>query len=326
MSEKKVRLQIRHLKKMFSAHEGVEDISFDVYDHELLTLLGPSGCGKTTILRCIGGFHALDAGQILLDGKDISGLPPEQRPTNMVFQGYNLWPHMSVMGNMEFALKLKKVPEEERKRRIHQMLELVHMDGMEKKYPSQLSGGQQQRVAIARALVQQPSVLLMDEPFSALDAKIRASMRDELRRIQQETELTIIFVTHDQEEAMAISDRIAVIHQGVIQQIDTPAEIYNHPKSMFVASFIGDMNFIPENGKYRAVRPEDMILKQNGSQGEILSVMMLGHYARIRFRDNATGQEYKAFLPKENSQAYRTGMRIDYTYEHFVELNQETQA
>lgn len=219
------KLEIRKLTKMFNDHEGVHDISLSVENGELLTLLGPSGCGKTTILRAIGGFNRIQEGQIILDGKDITELPPEKRPTGMVFQSYNLWPHMTIFENMEFGLNLRKIPRKQRRETILDMLKLVRMDGSEKKYPGQLSGGQQQRVAIARALVLKPSLLLLDEPFSALDAKIRATMRGELKRIQQEAGLTIVFVTHDQEEAMALSDRIAVMNRGTIQQTDTPAEL-----------------------------------------------------------------------------------------------------
>ena len=213
----KVKLEIRGLTKKFSATEGVADINLQVHEHELLTLLGPSGCGKTTILRAIGGFNKIDAGCILLDGQEVQNLPPEKRPTGMVFQSYNLWPHMTIYENMAFGLKLRKTPKKEMDVQIADMLALVKMSGCEKKYPGQLSGGQQQRVAIARALVLKPAVLLLDEPFSALDAKIRAQMREELKRIQREAGLTVIFVTHDQEEAMAISDRIAVMKQGFFE-------------------------------------------------------------------------------------------------------------
>lgn len=205
------KLIIENLTKKFSKNEGVENINLCVKEHELLTLLGPSGCGKTTILRAIGGFNQIDSGRILLDGKEIQDLQPEKRPTGMVFQSYNLWPHMTIYENMAFGMQIRKCPKEQIKKEIQKMLELVRMDGSEKKYPSQLSGGQQQRIAIARALVLKPSLLLLDEPFSALDAKIRGQMREELKRIQREAGLTVMFVTHDQEEAMAISDRIAVM-------------------------------------------------------------------------------------------------------------------
>ena len=216
------KLIIENLTKKFSKNEGVENINLCVKEHELLTLLGPSGCGKTTILRAIGGFNQIDSGRILLDGKEIQDLQPEKRPTGMVFQSYNLWPHMTIYENMAFGMQIRKCPKEQIKKEIQKMLELVRMDGSEKKYPSQLSGGQQQRIAIARALVLKPSLLLLDEPFSALDAKIRGQMREELKRIQREAGLTVMFVTHDQEEAMAISDRIAVMRQGHMEQVGKP--------------------------------------------------------------------------------------------------------
>ena len=272
-----IKLETRNLTKKFSATEGVADISLQVYEHELLTLLGPSGCGKTTILRAIGGFNKIDSGKILLDGAEVQGLPPEKRPTGMVFQSYNLWPHMTIYENMAFGLKLRKTPKKEMDAQIAEMLALVKMSGSEKKYPTQLSGGQQQRVAIARALVLRPAVLLLDEPFSALDAKIRGQMREELKRIQREAGLTVIFVTHDQEEAMAISDRIAVMNQGAIEQLDSPTEIYDNPHSRFVAGFIGEMNFLDEGGAVLAVRPEDIALRSASGAGmaRIESVMPL---------------------------------------------------
>ena len=190
----KEKMVIHDLTKKFSAAEGVEKINLSVYENELLTLLGPSGCGKTTILRAIGGFHKIDSGTIVLDGKEIQELPPEKRPTGMVFQSYNLWPHMTVFENMAFGLKLRKVARVEMQQEIMKMLDMVNMAGSEKKYPGQLSGGQQQRIAIARALVLKPSLLLLDEPFSALDAKIRGQMREELKRIQREAGLSLIHI------------------------------------------------------------------------------------------------------------------------------------
>lgn len=323
MGEEKVKLQIRHLKKMFNATEGVKDISFDVYAHELLTLLGPSGCGKTTVLRSIGGFNEIDDGSILLDGQEMRSLPPEKRPTCMVFQSYNLWPHMTVMGNMEFSMKLRKVPVQQRREKIAAMLRLVKMEGSENKYPGQLSGGQQQRIAIARALVNEPSVLLMDEPFSALDAKIRAAMREELRRIQKETGLTIIFVTHDQEEAMAISDRIAVMNRGMIEQIGAPAEIYDAPKNLFVAQFIGEMNIVERDGERIGIRPEDLHLEVDGSAAEVVSVMPLGHFVNVSIEDKRSHQRLKAYVPKGGGSDFRAGMDVDYSYGSFVRLPKE---
>lgn len=311
----KVKLEIRGLTKKFSATEGVADINLQVYEHELLTLLGPSGCGKTTILRAIGGFNKIDAGCILLDGQEVQNLPPEKRPTGMVFQSYNLWPHMTIYENMAFGLKLRKTPKKEMDAQIADMLALVKMSGCEKKYPGQLSGGQQQRVAIARALVLKPAVLLLDEPFSALDAKIRAQMREELKRIQREAGLTVIFVTHDQEEAMAISDRIAVMKQGCIEQLGCPTEIYDDPHSRFVAEFIGEMNFVEQNGQTLAVRPEDVALQPASGQGmaRVESIMPLGHYTQIVLQ-GTNGTRLKVFVPREQAAQYVLGQAADYTF------------
>jgi len=240
---------------LYKSGDGVKNINLSVEKGELVTLLGPSGCGKTTILRTIGGFLHNQSGQVLIDGVDVAGLPPEKRPTAMVFQSYNLWPHMTVYENMAFGLKLRKVPKAEQKRRITEMLALVKMPGYDKKYPTQMSGGQQQRIAIGRSLLLQPDVLLLDEPFSALDAKIRSQMREELRKIQTDLNITVVFVTHDQEEAMALSDRIVVMNKGVFEQIGSPQDIYNRPVSRYVADFIGEMNFIEKKRRRHHGRP-----------------------------------------------------------------------
>ena len=314
------KLIIENLTKKFSKNEGVENINLCVKEHELLTLLGPSGCGKTTILRAIGGFNQIDSGRILLDGKEIQDLQPEKRPTGMVFQSYNLWPHMTIYENMAFGMQIRKCPKEQIKKEIQKMLELVRMDGSEKKYPSQLSGGQQQRIAIARALVLKPSLLLLDEPFSALDAKIRGQMREELKRIQREAGLTVMFVTHDQEEAMAISDRIAVMRQGHMEQVGKPEEIYDHPKTRFVAEFIGEMNFIEENGSAFAVRPEDVTLQhdQNGKY-EILQMMSLGHYTQAIVKKSEK-EMLKVFLEQDQAKGFETGNRVSCIFDRQQEF------
>ena len=281
MSERKVKLQIKDMTKRYDNGDGVEHINLEIYEGEIVTFLGPSGCGKTTILRTIGGFLDVTSGDILVDGQSIVGLPPEKRPTAMVFQSYNLWPHMTIYENLAFGLQLRKVPKATIDKEIKDILKLVSMSGSEKKYPSQLSGGQQQRIAIARSLLLKPSLLLLDEPFSALDAKIRQQMREELKKIQSDLGITVIFVTHDQEEAMALSHRIVVMNKGKFEQIGTPAEIYDTPTTMHVASFIGEMNFIKKDGKTIAVRPEDLTVTP-GAGGEVTgtvrTVMLLGHY------------------------------------------------
>ena len=310
-----VKMQIRGVTKRFSPTEGVFSIDLDVYEGELVTLLGPSGCGKTTLLRAIGGFHQIDEGEIRLDGTPIQNLPPEKRPTAMVFQSYNLWPHMTIYENMAFGLRLRKQSKQEIAQKVAHMLDVVKMPGCEKKYPAQLSGGQQQRIAIARALLLEPSVLLLDEPFSALDAKIRGQMREELKRIQQSLGITIVFVTHDQEEAMALSDRIAVMRQGDIEQVGTPASIYDNPENEFVAGFIGQMNLIEDAGHKVAVRPEDVVLtapSEGQDSGEITHIMMLGHYAQILIRTKDL--EIRCFLPREQATHYLLHQQVSVRY------------
>lgn len=282
----RLKLQITDMKKHYQNGDGVDDINIDVYEGEFVTMLGPSGCGKSTILRTLGGFLEVEGGDILIDGASVRELPPEKRPTAMVFQSYNLWPHMTVFDNLAFGLQIKKMPKAEIKKEVEMGLALVNMSGYEKKYPGQLSGGQQQRIAIARALLLKPSVLLLDEPFSALDARIRSQMREELKKIQEELKITVVFVTHDQEEAMALSHRIVVMNKGTIEQIGTPTEIYDQPASRFVASFIGEMNFLRgEEGKVTAVRPEDVVITKGEVKGQLTgsvrTIMVLGHFVEI---------------------------------------------
>jgi spermidine/putrescine transport system ATP-binding protein len=235
-------ISIQDVTKRFGDFEAVKGISLDIADGEFLTLLGPSGCGKTTTMRMIAGFEEPSSGRILLRGKDVVGTPPNKRPVNMVFQAYALFPHMNVEENVAYGLKLAKVEKAERTRRVGEMLETVGLEGYEKRKPSQLSGGQQQRVALARALVNRPAALLLDEPLGALDVKLRLHMRLELKRIQHELGTTFVFVTHDQDEALSMSDRIAVMNHGVIEQVGTPREIYEHPATSYVADFVGVLN------------------------------------------------------------------------------------
>ena len=237
-----IQLSIQALSKRYKTGEGVSDINLDVAKGELVTLLGPSGCGKTTVLRSIGGFLEPDSGDIRIEGRSVVKLPPEKRPTTMVFQSYNLWPHMSVYENLAFGLKIRKKPKAEIREAVAGALRLVRLPGAEKKLPGQLSGGQQQRVALARSLLLQPAVLLLDEPFSALDAKLRHEMREELREIQAQTGLTMVFVTHDQEEALEVADRVIVMNQGRVEQAGPPDAVYNHPASPFVYGFLGSVN------------------------------------------------------------------------------------
>ncbi len=237
-----VLLQLTGLKKTYDQTEVLKDINLDIKHGEFLTLLGPSGCGKTTLLRLIAGFEQPNAGAIYLDGVQMAGLPADKRPVNTVFQQYALFPHMSVAQNVAYGLKLKKVPKDEIQRRVSEMLAMVQLEHLANRKPQDLSGGQQQRVAIARAVINRPKLLLLDEPLSALDHKLRLQMQSELKRLQRELGITFVFVTHDQEEALSMSDRIAVMKDGTFQQIGTPIEIYETPANLFTAKFIGETN------------------------------------------------------------------------------------
>jgi spermidine/putrescine ABC transporter ATP-binding subunit len=237
-------VEFRAVTKRFGDLKAVDAVSFQVRKGEFLSLLGPSGCGKTTSLRMIAGFEQPDEGEILIGGVDAVGTPPYRRDVNTVFQQYALFPHMSILDNVAYGMKQKRVGKSDRHQRAREALELVRLTGREKHKPTMLSGGQQQRVALARALVNHPRVLLLDEPLGALDLKLRKEMQIELTRIQGEVGITFIYVTHDQGEALSMSDRIAVMSDGVIEQLDTPAEIYDRPRTAFVADFIGEMNFL----------------------------------------------------------------------------------
>jgi ABC-type Fe3+/spermidine/putrescine transport system ATPase subunit len=236
-------VELRSVSKFYKDVAAVNDVSLRIGDREFVALLGPSGCGKTTTLRMLAGFIRPDGGRIFIDGKDVTDTPPERRPTAMVFQSYALWPHMTVADNIGFGLRLRGIPKAQIAERTRAMLDVVRLPGVERRYPSQLSGGQQQRVALARALVLGPKILLLDEPLSNLDAKLRVRMRDEIRRIQQELQITTVYVTHDQEEALTMADRIAVMNRGVIQQLGDANDIYDRPSTSFVADFIGQSNF-----------------------------------------------------------------------------------
>lgn len=237
-------LKLKHITKYFDGECILDHIHLSIQDKEFVTLLGPSGCGKTTTLRIIGGFLAPDEGEVFFGGKKINGLPPYKRPINTVFQRYALFPHLNVYENIAFGLKMQNLPKEEIAKRVEAMLETVNLEGFGKRQVTQLSGGQQQRIAIARALVNYPKILLLDEPLGALDLKLRKEMQFELKTMQQKTNTTFIYVTHDQEEALTMSDRVVVMNEGEIQQIGTPQEIYNEPKNAFVADFIGQSNIL----------------------------------------------------------------------------------
>ena len=252
-------VDLQNLKKEFDGTPVLRGISLSIKRREFVTLLGPSGCGKTTTLRIIGGFEQPDSGDVFFDGKRLNDVPPYQREINTVFQRYALFPHLNVAENIGYGLKLKKVPKSEIKKKVSQMLELVQLEGYEKRKPSELSGGQKQRVAIARALVNNPKVLLLDEPLGALDLQLRRAMQIELKHLQKKLGITFIYITHDQEEAINMSDRIAVMRDGRIEQIGTPDEIYNHPKTSYVATFVGNANIL--HGVAESIQGQNAIVK-----------------------------------------------------------------
>ncbi|NLL91590.1 MAG: ABC transporter ATP-binding protein [Ruminococcaceae bacterium] len=243
--EKDFIVQLDRISVSFDQEEVLNNFSLDIRDEEFVTLLGPSGCGKTTTLRVIGGFLMPDSGRVLFNGRDITSIPPYRREVNTVFQKYALFTHLNVYDNVAFGLRIKKKPESEIKKEVTEMLNLVGLSGFETRKTSAMSGGQQQRVAIARALVNHPKILLLDEPLGALDLKLRKEMQVELKRIQQSLNITFVYVTHDQEEALTMSDTVVVMNNGIIQQIGSPIDIYNEPKNAFVADFIGESNILP---------------------------------------------------------------------------------
>jgi iron(III) transport system ATP-binding protein len=257
-----VAVRIESLTKSFAGQKVVDGVSIDIAPGEIFFLLGPSGCGKTTLLRCIAGFYTPDAGRILIGDRDVTALPPEERDTGMVFQSYALWPHLTVAENVAFGLELRKVPRAEIRRRVDEALATVHMAERADYKPNQLSGGQQQRVALARALVVHPQCLLLDEPLSNLDAKLRLEMRAEIRRICKQAGLTAVYVTHDQKEALSIADRLAILDRGAIQQCGAPRDVYLRPLTRLVANFIGETNFI-----------EGSVASRNGASTEIETPM-----------------------------------------------------
>ena len=321
-------LQVRNVKKVFGNFTALEDITFDVEKGEFFTLLGPSGCGKTTMLRCIAGFLTPEDGQIFVNGTEILEIPPHKRDIGFVFQRYALFPTMTVFKNVAFGLEMRKIPKDEIRTRVDEVLETVALQGLKHRKIRQLSGGQQQRVALARAMAIKPRLLLLDEPLSNLDAKLRIEMRSEIRSIQQELKITAIYVTHDQEEAFSLSDRILILDKGIIQQIGTGSDIYYSPKNEFVANFIGKSNFIPLEVAHRtddfiicrwgeselriphsewtknretvniSIRPEHMVINPeekeglNIIEGRVAEVQFLG--ALVRYFVDSRGTTFQA--------------------------------
>ncbi|GED69274.1 spermidine/putrescine import ATP-binding protein PotA [Brevibacillus reuszeri] len=291
----KTIIHLDTIEKQFAGNVVVPPLSLSIEEGEFLTLLGPSGCGKTTLLRMIAGFEEQTSGEIYLDEKPLSHIPPYQRDMNMVFQQYALFPHMTVEQNILFGLKMKKVSTAEQKKRLEEVLQYVQLTELRSRTPKQLSGGQQQRVAIARAIINNPRVLLLDEPLGALDYQLRKSLQLELKNLQKNLGITFIYVTHDQEEAMAMSDRIAVMNKGRIEQMASPAEIYNTPQTLFVATFIGENNIFRDGGTITAVRPEKIKLYRTDEQtdkhkktGRITDVVFLGNLRKLYIRIDGT--------------------------------------
>ena len=339
-------ITLDHVTKKFGDSVVVNDISDEFRDGEFITLLGPSGCGKTTMLRMIAGFEKPTSGEIRIDGNVVSSadtfVPPEKRELGMVFQSYAVWPHLNVFANVAYPLKIRKVPKAEIKEKVEKVLEAVHLSQYAKRMPSELSGGQQQRVALARALVAEPKVLLLDEPLSNLDAKLRERMRFEIKEIQARLGINVVYVTHDQGEAMTMSDRVFVINSGVLQQVGTPVEIYRKPENQFVADFVGKVNFlkgVSENGKIKldgidgtldysgeitgavdvAVRPENIRISEENAhfRGKLLSEYFTGDTNDCRI--TAGGNElrmitdaatYKHFSVSETIGLYITDFMV----------------
>ena len=346
MVKEKKGVRLEHISKIYKDPKtgkdfyAVKDVSLDIEPGTFVTLLGPSGCGKTTTLRMIAGFESPDEGEIYLGNEAINELTPNKRDTAMVFQSYALFPHYNVFDNVAYGLKLRKLPKEEIHKKVMDMLELVELSGMENRLTNQLSGGQQQRVALARALVVEPSVLLFDEPLSNLDAKLRVSMRTEIRKIQQKVGITAIYVTHDQAEAMSISDKIIIMNGGVVEQMGTPQETYYFPKSEFVADFIGEANFLKgkvtgtdeieingikiqtNTGKLETgsecklvLRPEGATLGESGIMPcEVVYSCFMGSYQNYHVKVGETLVKLEEYNPK-NKKIYQVGDKAFLNFE-----------
>ena len=335
-------LELQRLHKEFGDFTAVQEIDIALEGGEFLSLLGPSGCGKTTALRIVAGFERPTSGQVVVEGKDLTHVPPNRRDMGMVFQAYSLFPNMNAQDNVEFGLRVRGKPAGERKKKVAELIELVGLSEAAKRYPHQLSGGMQQRVALARALAIEPRVLLLDEPLSALDALVRVQLREEIRRLQTQLGITTLYVTHDQEEALSISDRVAVLTKGRVEQIGVPAEIYNEPKTPFVAAFIGTMNRLEatvmdegvvdfhgtrlrvDSARGRPsgervlvlVRPETLMVEQseNGTDlgGEVVGHIFLGATTRVKVE--ASGQELSADVPSTKATSLPVGARVSATF------------
>ena len=303
-------LRIENLRKIFEENRGIEKIDFSIEKGELISLLGPSACGKTTLLNIIGGFLKPDNGKIYLEDRDITDIPPEKRDISTVFQSYALFPHMNVLENIKYGLKYKKLTKKEQNELALEYLKIVGLDGYEKKSIQELSGGQQQRVALARALVLYPKILLLDEPFSNLDAKLKISMREELKELQKNLKISMIFVTHDQEEALSISDKVVVMNNGRIEQIGTPEEIYYSPINEYVANFIGKSNFILKDGIKKLIRPENIKIEKNQKGNwEVINKEFMGAYTILKIRNGR--EDLYVNIQGEKGREYKLGDLVE---------------
>ncbi len=306
MNQQTPLIEIRNLVKSFDEHLALSGINLTINNGEFLTLLGPSGCGKTTILRILSGFEEPDSGSVLIDGKDMGKTPPESRQVNTVFQNYALFPHMTVFENVAFGLRMQKVAKATIKTRVQEILQMVRLSHLSERKPSMLSGGQQQRVALARAIVNEPLVLLLDEPFSALDYKLRSQMQRDIKQLQRNLGITFIFVTHDQEEAFAMSDRVVVMDNGKISQIGRPQDIYEDPSNLYVARFVGEINILPGKiVKKNKDAPYDVLVhdtvfpvpsKRDFNEGDLVKVLVRPEDLRIyhEFEDRPAGPTLRA--------------------------------
>jgi putative spermidine/putrescine transport system ATP-binding protein len=311
-------LELVGLRKILGGRVIIDDLNLVVNKGEMVSLLGPSGCGKTTTLRMIAGFLIPESGRVFLAGKDVTEIGPEKRPSAMVFQNYALWPHMTVFKNVAYPLKVRKMSKSEIEKRVHDVLEMVNLMHHKDSRPAQISGGEQQRVALARALVQEPDILLLDEPLSNLDAKLRVKVREDIRELQRRLGITTVIVTHDQDEALSISDRIAVMNEGRIEQFSTPQELYDAPQTEYVANFIGSLNRVTgsfENGAISAgsdvigIRPEDVFFSKNQVPGSVAATVTLvvprGHFYEVYLKRNDA--ELRAFVSNEVPKAGDAG-------------------
>ncbi|MGG0823632.1 ABC transporter ATP-binding protein [Paenibacillus turicensis] len=308
-------IALSEVTKNFGGQAVVHPLSLTIEEGEFLTLLGPSGCGKTTILRMLAGFEQPTSGQIMLDGLDLTELPPNRRDLNLVFQHYALFPHMTVEDNIAFGLKMKKLSKQEQTKRIQEATEMTQLSALTKRFPHQLSGGQQQRVAIARAIANKPKVLLLDEPLGALDLQLRKSLQAELKQLQRSLGITFVYVTHDQEEAMMLSDRIVIMNHGKVEQIGSPREIYETPATLFAATFVGENNIFAKDGVMIALRPEKLSaqphnLEQYKYTGVITDVLYLGSVHKLVVQLDQEPMKVSIVLDLNQDNSWHIGQRI----------------